>query len=478
MEKQLFKKDVLSILIPVYNERAFLRRSVEKVMSVELPRNLQKEIIMVDDCSNDGTDKVIAELAAKFDCIKVFRQEYNQGKGAAITRAIKEMSGEYAIVQDADLEYDPNEYPIVLKPLLDGHADVVYGSRFAMREMRRVVFYHHKLGNLFLTHLSNFMTGLDLTDMETCYKAFRADVLKTIPIRSKRFGIEPEITAKIAKRSCRIFEVPISYYGRGYSEGKKIGWKDGVQAIYTILKYRLIDDCYEETLGRRHLRDFNNSRMSTIRLSEQIAPWLGDRIIEIGAGIGNLSRRLPKKERLTVCESEKEKECLEILQSIFDDNDLVNVVAADPCDEASLTHAGTGDTVVCADLLQFIENDIDALRNISRLLEDKGRLVVSVPANPSLFGTVDKDNGALRRYSKSDLRKALTEAGYEIDRIWSFNFPAYLLHLLSFKLFKAGKPGKWRIKMSDMLQCVFKPLEKIFPLPGSCMVAIARKSKI
>lgn len=476
MGEHLFNKGVLSILIPVYNERAFLRRSVEKVMAVELPRGLRKEIIMVDDCSSDGTGKIIEELAAKYDCIRTFRQEYNQGKGAAIARAIKEMSGEYAIVQDADLEYDPQEYPLVLKPLIDGHADVVYGSRFATRQMRRVIFYHHKLGNLFLTHLSNFMTGLDLTDMETCYKAFRADVLKTIPIRSKRFGIEPEITAKIAKRGCRIFEVPISYYGRGYSEGKKIGWKDGVQAIYTIFKYRFIDDCYEDTYGRRHLMDFTNSRMGSVRLAEQIEPYMGDTIIEIGAGIGNLSRRLPKKEKLTVCESAKEGECLEILRSIFADNDLVDVVEADICEAGGMERAGKAQTVVCANLLQFVEDDTKALGNLLPLLEQDGRLVLSVPCNPSLFGDGDKNTGALRRYSSSELRKKLTEAGYEVDKIWSFNFPAYLLHLLSFKFFKAGKPGKWRIKLSDMLQSIFRPLEKVLPLPGACLVAVARKA--
>ena len=182
------------------------------------------------------------ELLSKHPEIKAFDQPVNQGQGAAIRRAVQEMTGQYAIIQDADLEYDPNDYMVVLKPLVEGLADAVYGSRFATREMRRIVHYHHKLGNLFLTHLSNFMTGLDLTDMETCYKAFRTDLLKTIPLRSNRFGIEPEITAKLARRKAVIYEVPISYHGRAYTDGKKIGWRDGVSAIWTILKYAFVDD--------------------------------------------------------------------------------------------------------------------------------------------------------------------------------------------------------------------------------------------
>lgn len=464
MTRHLFRENVLSILIPVYNERAFLRPLVEKVMAVELPRGLEKEVVLVDDCSTDGTDKIIGTLRERFPQIRAFRQEKNQGKGAAIRRAIAEMTGEYAIVQDADLEYDPREYPEVLRPLLEGHADVVYGSRFAGRQMRRVLFYHHKLGNLFLTHFSNFMTGLDLTDMETCYKAFRADVLKTIPLRSNRFGIEPEITAKIAKRGCRVFEVPISYYGRGYAEGKKIGWKDGVQAIYTIIKYRFLDDCYEDRYGRKHLQDFLNSRGGSLRLAEAIRPFLGDRILEVGAGIGNLSRRLPRRERLFLVESDPD--CLEILETIYGDNDIVEVRGCNP-DTCAQQLAGIGaDSAVCANLLQFLEDDVQALRGMTTGIAPGGRLIVAVPNG----GGENAKTGARRGYSKSSLREALTAAGYEIDRISTCNFPAYLLGLLG----GAATPGKFRRKCADMLQFIFRPLERILPLPGGCIVAVAR----
>ena len=229
-----YQSDLVSILIPAYNERAFLRRLLERVVTAPLPEGLKREVIVVDDASKDGTYELATSLAeANPGLIKVFRQEVNQGKGAAVRRAIKEMAGLFALIQDADLEYDPEDYPVLLAPLLKKNADAVYGSRFATRSMRRVLNYHHELGNRFLTILSNLTTGLNLTDMETCYKAFRADVLKTIPLRSNRFGIEPEITAKIAKRNCIVYEVPISYHGRGYAEGKKITWKDGLAALYT-----------------------------------------------------------------------------------------------------------------------------------------------------------------------------------------------------------------------------------------------------
>jgi len=232
----------LSILIPVYNEQEYLAQIVQRVLAAPIPKNLRKELVIVNDASEDGTADVLQELAQEHPEIRVFHQQKNIGKGAAIRRAIQEMTGDLAIIQDADLEYDPADYPVVLKPLVEGLADVVYGSRFATREMRRIVHYHHKLGNLFLTHLSNFFTGLDLTDMETCYKAFKADLIKTIPIRSNRFGLEPELTAKLARRKAIFYEVPISYHGRSYGKGKKIGWKDGISAIWTILKYWIFDD--------------------------------------------------------------------------------------------------------------------------------------------------------------------------------------------------------------------------------------------
>ncbi len=465
---------MLSILMPIYNERAYLRRILERVLAAPLPDNMEREVVAVDDASTDGSREYLRELTAQYPgAVRDFYQEKNQGKGAAIRRAIQEMRGDIAIFQDADLEYDPNEYERVLAPILQHGADVVYGSRFAGSQQRRVLNFHHEMGNRFLTFCSNWFTGLNLSDMETCYKAFRADLLRTIPLRSSRFGIEPEITAKIAKRNAVVYEVPISYYGRGYAEGKKIGWKDGFSALWTIVKFWLMDDCFDEQYGHAILHSLAHARRYAEWQVAAILPDMGQRILEIGSGIGNISRLLPKREHLTV--SDCNEEYLEILKSAFDGNELVSVEKFDLTrDEGTdrLREAGY-DTVVCLNVLEHIEDDVAALRRVRSILKPGGKLLLLVPQGSRLFGSYDRLVEHYRRYDQEDLREKLEAAGFSVSRIQGFNrlgTPGWWLNSV---VFRRSQMGRFQLKFFDMMVPVLRRIDGCLPTSGLSLIAVA-----
>ncbi len=468
---------LLSVIVPVYNEKYLLRHCVERILDTSLPDDLGLEILLVDDGSTDGTDEAVLRLEQEHpEVIRVFRHEKNCGKGAAVRTAVEHARGCYTIIQDADLEYDPQEYGQLLDPILMGEADVVYGSRFVPRRMRSVLNYHHALGNILLTHISNFTTGLYLTDMETCYKAFRTEILKTIPIRSNRFSLEPELTAKISKRGCRVYEVPISYRGGRNSQGKKTGWLDGFSALGTILKYWIIDDCYEQRYGHSILQSISSARRFTRWMVRVIEPWLGRNILEIGSGIGNISRFLPRRETLTLTDIDPVS--MRILNSSFHDDPHVRIARLDlnSDEDFQALPDGNYDSVVCLNVLEHIDDDTSALRRIHSVLSPGGTLALLVPQYPWLFGSYDEDVEHKRRYSKSGLKRIMSEAGFEILHVQSFNMLAIPAWWLNSVLLRRHSMGRMQMKLFDMMVPLMRLLEGHMPLPGISLVAIGRKS--
>ncbi|HEX2223831.1 MAG TPA: glycosyltransferase, partial [Thermoanaerobaculia bacterium] len=338
----------LSVVIPVYNERFLVAELVRRVLAVSVPEIRELEVLLIDDGSTDGTLEILRGLAAAHpDRVRLLEQGRNQGKGSAVRRGIKEATGDLILFQDADLEYDPRDYPRLIRPFLEDGADVVYGSRFLQSDRRRVLYYRHALGNRLLTTMSNWFTDLNLTDMETCYKVFRAPLLKSIPLRSNDFAMEPEITAKIAKRDCRIFEVPISYLGRTYREGKKIGWKDAFKAFNAIVRYRLMDDIYEEDeYGSHILHRLEKAQLFNHWMAEAIAPYVGAKVMEIGAGIGNITTWLLPRDLYLA--SDINPHYLDYLRNFALGRPYVHVDRVDLEDASCFEPwAGRFDTVVC-----------------------------------------------------------------------------------------------------------------------------------
>ncbi|HTM15048.1 MAG TPA: glycosyltransferase, partial [Bryobacteraceae bacterium] len=363
---------LLSILIPVYNERTVVERSLSLVLSAPLPENMERELVIVDDCSTDGTSEILDRLAASEPRIRLFRQPVNQGKGAAVRTAIQKAQGDFCLVQDADLEYDPSEYMRLLRPLVDGNADAVFGSRYLVSDQTRLLPYWHTVMNKGLTLLSNIFSNLNVSDMETCYKVFRTDLLKSIPIRSNRFGFEPEITMKCSKRQLRVYEVPISYHGRTYEEGKKIGWKDGVKALGVILYFWIVDDLYEPTYGRGLLNNLTGTPQYISWVTRILRPHLGDRVLEIGAGLGNLTGRLMAR-KLHYVAGEGDALYLHALRNRFLRTPNVTVCELHPEVPADyVPGAGQFDTALCVNVLETVTDPVGVLTSLRTCLAPGG----------------------------------------------------------------------------------------------------------
>ncbi|MBM3775780.1 MAG: glycosyltransferase, partial [Acidobacteria bacterium] len=351
---------LLSVLVPLYNEEEFIAAVVERVLAAPLPGGLEREIIVVDDGSTDGSGDVVRQIARQDPRVRLLVHSRNAGKGAAIRTAVEQAAGEFAIIQDADLEYDPRDYPKLLNPLLEGKADVVYGSRFLASGERRVLYFWHSIANRWLTGLCNLAADLNLTDMGTCYKAMRTSLLRSIPIRSNGFGIEAELTIKLARRELSIYETPISYYGRTYAEGKKVRFRDVPGFALSILRYALSNDIYRDP-GPDILHALSGAPRFNAWMADTIRPYLGDYVLEIGAGNGNLTRHLAARRRCYIA-SDIDAEHLARLRSRLQHRPNVHIRGCDlsrPQDFEPF--AGRLDTVVCLNVLEHIEDDRAAL---------------------------------------------------------------------------------------------------------------------
>ena len=466
----------LSILIPVYNERTVVERSLAQVLNAPLPENLERELIVVDDCSTDGTSEILDRLAAQEPSIRLFRKKVNEGKGAAVRTAIGYAQGDFCLIQDADLEYDPAEYPILLRPLLSGHADAVFGSRYLVGEQTRVLPFWHSMINKTLTLLSNMFCNLNLTDMETCYKVFRTDLLKSIPIRSDRFGFEPEITMKCAKRKLRIYEVPISYHGRTYEEGKKIGWKDGVKALGVILRFWLIDDLYVEPYGRAFLNNLTGTPQYLSWLTRVLRPHLSDTVFEAGAGLGNLTGRLMAR-KLEYVAGEKDPLYLHALRNRFLRTPSVTVCKLDPEDPADyLPWEEKFESALCVNLLESVDDPQIVLVQLAGLLKPAGVAIVLVPQGPGLYGSLDRAMGHKRRFSGDELKQMIEKAGLRVDRLYQMNKIGAVSWWVFGKLLGRTRINKFSLKVFDKTVWIWRRIDGLLPWKGLSVIAVATKS--
>jgi len=407
----------LTVVIPCFNEEATISELLERVVA----QPWTNEVLVVDDGSTDGSAR--AGEAVGGERIRLLRQPRNLGKGAALRRGLSHATSPYVVVQDADLEYDPAEYGTLLQPLLDGKADVVYGSRFSTSGAHRVLYFWHSIGNRLLTLLSNMATNLSLTDMETCYKAFRREVLDDLLIEEDRFGFEPEITAKVARGGWRVYEVGISYAGRTYEEGKKIGWRDGCRALWCIARYNI--PRREPTTPPRSPVDFEsadaelagvldslgaNAPNYTDWIADLCGPYLGKRVLEVGAGHGDLTVRFARPG-VEVAATDISERCLDVLKGRFGDVEQVEVGRLDLFDHAD---PGDYDSAVLVNVLEHLPDDLAALQELRRLVRPGGHVLLYVPAFERLYSPFDRAVGHYRRYDRPQLSRTVRAAGLQV----------------------------------------------------------------
>jgi len=462
----------LSVLVPLYNERWTVATIISRVLDV--PLDLDLEIIVVDDGSTDGSWEEVCQLAEKDPRIHVFRHAQNRGKGAAIRTAIEHMTGDVAVMQDADLEYDPRDYRLLLEPILQGKAEAVFGSRFAGYS-RRVLFFWHSLANGVITLFANMLNDTNLTDLETCYKMIRADVLKQLRLKSNTFTIEPELTCRLAQWGARIYEVPISYSGRTYAEGKKIGARDGLKALWEIVRCRLFDTRFTHHAGFYVLKAVSRARRFNRWVLQHCSEYFGSRVLEAGAGIGNLSCLLLDYPRLILADNDPTYAAQ--LNDRFGDRQNVRVVEADLTEpeDFALWKDERIDTVLCSNVLEHLEPDRQVLRDFHDTLMPGGHCIIVVPAGKWLYTGLDAQLGHCRRYSVDELREKMEAAGFDVVFSKRFCRLGALAWWISGRIFRKRHLSPRQMIWFDRLLGIAMLLDYCLPVPGMSLIMVGRR---
>ncbi|MCM8795548.1 MAG: glycosyltransferase [Candidatus Omnitrophica bacterium] len=453
---------MISVVVPVYNERPTIPIILKRIKNVPL----DKEIIVVDDGSTDGTREFLESL--RDSEIRVIFHPKNLGKGAALRTGFKYVNGDIIIIQDADLEYYPEEYLQLIKPITDGYADVVYGSRFI--GTHRVFLFTHYFGNKILNFIANILYNTNLSDLMTGYKVFKRDVIKNLRLEANGFGIEAEITAEIFRRNLRVYEVPISYRGRTYEEGKKITWFHFFVELYWLIRQKFViyNISLDTLLKMGFLRNYNRWIFNLIK------PYLGKRILEIGAGIGNMTRYLLYAEQLVITDISDEN--IFYLKSYFGEYENIRILKQDIAgSELKELNNYDFDTIICLNLLEHIKDDKKALMNIYMLMKEDTRFIILSPALSLLMGSLDVSLGHYRRYNKKNLLYLLENTGFSVEKINYFNFLGAFGWFINSRILKKKSFSEIQIRLFDKF-VKFLKLESIFKIPfGMSLIAVCKR---
>ena len=479
-------KTSLSVLVPVYNEESLVAESLRRLLVLaECPSLTRIQVIIVNDGSRDNTAAAVTEFLhdvaaathpGPFEWI-FLHHETNLGKGNAVQTALSQATGEISVIHDADLEYYPRDIIKMIPLFIEEKADAVFGSRFAAAEFRRVLMFRHELGNKMITFLCNCASNLNLTDVETCYKAVRTDLLKSIPLESDDFRIEPELAIKLAKRKAKIFEVPIRYSGRTYHEGKKINWKDGVKAVGAIVRFGYSDNIFtNEPLESQVLLSMSRAQNFNHWMTETINPYIGRNVLEIGAGIGNITRELMGGKRYYA--SDINPFYLEMLEKFKASQPRLSVTLLDLNRVQEFGAASMQfDTIICLNVIEHLDDDQRAMRNIANLLAPNGRAIILVPRGMWLYGSQDEILGHKRRYSRKTLQELESQAGLTLLKIIEFNRVSTLPWYVNGRILRKKTFGRFQMTILNLLIPVIKKLDPYLPWPSLSLIGVFEKKR-